>query len=66
MTDLFQAISLRRALDHKCLTISCRFARASFQDTVDAALYADAIRSEPDRCLSAPMFASPMYLDDPS
>jgi hypothetical protein len=57
MTDLYEAIEIRRELDAKCLAISCRFARATTYDTVAAALYSRAVRGSPDRCLAAPMFA---------
>jgi len=67
MTSLYEAISIRRELDHKCLAISCRFACATFYDTVQAALYSRAVQAEPDRCLGAPMFpwkATDLMLED--
>ena len=67
MTDLFEAIAIRRELDRKCLAISLRFAHASAYDTVAAALYARTVQALPDRCLAAPMFplkATDLMLED--
>jgi hypothetical protein len=65
--DVMEAITIRRDLDHKCLAIAARFAKATTQDLVDAALYSRAVRALPDRCLSAPMFpwkATDLMLED--
>ncbi len=70
MTDIYDAIADRRALDRICLSLSrpvksqSKARRLEMHAAFLGISYAQAVRGSPDRCIGSPMFAGGDLLED--